>query len=136
MIAMMVCGGFVYAFAFNGFNVEKAIGGEVEAWLADAGGGGSGGEPDPCDCMASYMSPYEDCSSNVCKSNADCDGKASCSSECAQKDYEFGCDNCEVWTDDDGTHNLFCGNEGDKCKDNPESCSPGTDPLDQPAQGM
>ena len=39
MIALMVCGGFVYAFAFDGFNVETATGGEVEAWLAQAGGG-------------------------------------------------------------------------------------------------
>ena len=42
MIALMVCGGFVYAFAFDGFNVETATGGEVEAWLAAASGGGSG----------------------------------------------------------------------------------------------
>ncbi len=43
MIALLVCSGFVYAFAFDGFNVETATGGEVEAWLAQAGGGGSGG---------------------------------------------------------------------------------------------
>ena len=49
MIAMMVCGGFVYAFAFDGFNVETATGGEVEAWLAEAGGGGEYGTPrDQC----------------------------------------------------------------------------------------
>ena len=49
MIALMVCGGFVYAFAFDGFNVETATGGEVEAWLAAAGGGNSG-TPGDCDC--------------------------------------------------------------------------------------
>ena len=43
LIALMVCSGFVYAFAFDGFNVETATGGEVEAWLAQAGGGSSGG---------------------------------------------------------------------------------------------
>ena len=42
MIALLVCSGFVYAFAFDGFNVETATGGEVEAWLTQAGGGGSG----------------------------------------------------------------------------------------------
>ena len=58
MIALMVCGGFVYAFAFDGFNVETATGGEVEAWLAQAGGGGSGEDPPPdgeapaCDCRS------------------------------------------------------------------------------------
>ncbi len=34
MIALMVCAGFVYAFAFDGFNVETATGGEVESWFA------------------------------------------------------------------------------------------------------
>ena len=43
MIALMVCGGFVYAFAFDGFNVETATQGDVEAWLAVAEGGSSGG---------------------------------------------------------------------------------------------
>jgi hypothetical protein len=43
MIALMVCSGFVYAFAFDGFNVETATGGEVEEWLEHASGGASGG---------------------------------------------------------------------------------------------
>ena len=49
LIALMVCSGFVYAFAFDGFNVETATQGDVEAWLAAAGGGGSGSgeEEDP-----------------------------------------------------------------------------------------
>ena len=34
LIALMVCGGFVYTFVFDGFNIEIATGGEVEAWLA------------------------------------------------------------------------------------------------------
>jgi len=48
LIALMVCSGFVYAFAFDGFNVETATGGEVEAWLVDAGGGGSGEDTITC----------------------------------------------------------------------------------------
>ena len=43
LIALMICSGFVYTFAFNGFNVETATGGEVDVWLAAAGGGSSGG---------------------------------------------------------------------------------------------
>ncbi len=44
MIAFLFGAGFIYAFAFDGFNIEKVTGGEVEAWLAAAGGGGSGGD--------------------------------------------------------------------------------------------
>ena len=50
MIALLIGSGFVYAFAFDGFNVETATGSEVEAWLAAAGGGGSSGTPGDCDC--------------------------------------------------------------------------------------
>ena len=42
MIALLFCAGFVYAFTFNGFNVETIPGSEVEAWLASASGGSSG----------------------------------------------------------------------------------------------
>ncbi len=50
LIALMVCGGIVYTFASDGFNVKTVTGGEVEAWLAAAGGGNSGG-PSKCDCL-------------------------------------------------------------------------------------
>ena len=52
MIALLFSAGLVYAFAFDGFNVETVTGGEVEAWLAQAGDDNSGEEPDeePCDC--------------------------------------------------------------------------------------
>ena len=42
LITLMVCGGFVYAVGFDGFNVQTATGDEVEAWLEAASGGGSG----------------------------------------------------------------------------------------------
>ena len=61
LIALMVCAGFVYAFAFDGFNIETVPGGEVEAWLAQANGGGSGGDPDPCDCG------YTSCPTTKCR---------------------------------------------------------------------
>ena len=51
LIALMVCSGFVYAFAFDGFNVETATQGDVEAWLAAAGGGGSGEGLSKCKCL-------------------------------------------------------------------------------------
>ena len=53
MIALLVCSGFVYAFAFDGFNVETATGGEVEAWLAEASAESSYGTT-PEDCVANF----------------------------------------------------------------------------------
>ncbi len=47
MIALLFGAGFVYAFAFDGFNVQTATGGEVETWLEQAGGVAYGG---PCNC--------------------------------------------------------------------------------------
>ena len=49
MIALLIGSGFVYAFAFDGFNVETATGSEVEAWLVQAGG------------CSQYTTPPEDC---------------------------------------------------------------------------
>lgn len=43
MITLLFGAGFIYAFAFDGFNIEKVTGSEVEAWLAAAGGESSGG---------------------------------------------------------------------------------------------
>ena len=53
LITLMVCSGFVYAFAFDGFKVETATGGEVEAWLEQASDGGSG-----------YATPRDNCKEN------------------------------------------------------------------------
>ena len=39
MIVLLFGAGFVYAFAFDGFNVQTATDGEVEAWLAGGGRG-------------------------------------------------------------------------------------------------
>ena len=55
MIALLFGAGFVYAFAFDGFNVETVPGSEVDAWLAAAGGVSSGGD---------YT-----CNSDACKGN-------------------------------------------------------------------
>lgn len=47
MIALLLGAGFVYAFAFDGFNMETVSGTEVDTWLAQAGGVSYGG---PCNC--------------------------------------------------------------------------------------
>ncbi len=126
LIALMVCSGFVYAFAFDGFNVETVTGGEVEEWLAAAGGGGSGGgDPDPvlCDCLSSYM-VYEGCSTDLCESDGACgDDKAVCSDNCA---HENSCSTCAIDDFDD----IQCANEGELCGDNPEACGEPNDPMD------
>lgn len=48
LIALLFGAGFVYAFAFDGFDVETATGGDVEEWLEQASGGGSGEDPITC----------------------------------------------------------------------------------------
>ena len=45
MIALLFGAGFVYAFAFDGFNVETATGGKIEAWLAESDGDSDYGTP-------------------------------------------------------------------------------------------
>ena len=126
MIALLLGAGFVYAFAFDGFNVETVPNSEVDAWLAQESGGNYGGyDPDPCDCLSAYMT-YDGCSTDLCESPGACgDDKASCSGDCAQGG---NCSTCSIYTDSEGTHNLNCANEGDLCGDNPEACLPGDDP--------
>ena len=73
LIALMVCGGFVYAVGFDGFNVQTATGDEVEAWLAAASGGTSGGNSCSCGFENCPGSNCSDCTENgvgcdiVCK---------------------------------------------------------------------
>ena len=101
MIALMVCGGFVYAFAFDGFNVETATGGEVEAWLAQAGGGNSGdGDDDDddddvvCDCLWLPGQPI-DRSCGDCKTDYECGGElAECDTNCIKKTDEKNKSDC------------------------------------------
>ena len=63
MIALLFCAGFVYAFAFDGFQVETVSSAEVEAWLAQAGGGDYGGDdPEPPDCDCSNNKELSECS--------------------------------------------------------------------------
>ena len=88
MIALMVCGGFFYAFAFDGFNVETATGGQVETWLAQAGRGNSGdGDDDddegyPCNCLGppGYECEREDCAND----EVECEITTKCHTNCGK----------------------------------------------------
>ncbi len=59
LIALMVFSGFVYAFAFDGFNVETATDGEVEAWFT-AASDGDGGYGTPRDTCKENLNDYCD----------------------------------------------------------------------------
>ena len=84
LITLMVCGGFVYAVGFDGFNVETATGDEVEAWLEAANGGGSGGDDDDVVCPCLYLPGKEiDRECGDCKYEYECvDPQADCDTNC------------------------------------------------------
>ena len=109
LITLMVCSGFVYAFAFDGFNVETAIGGEVEAWLAAAGGGSSGSEDVVCDCLRMPGQPI-DRACGKCASDLECgDPQLDCETNCIKKTDPKKC-SCETGTK---CKESLCGNK--KC---------------------
>ena len=88
MITLMICSGFVYAVGFDGFNVETATGGEVEAWLAATSDGSSGGNRCSCgfaNCQAANPNLGMSCS-NCTKVTAKCKlfcGTCSCPDMCS-----------------------------------------------------
>ena len=93
MIALLFGAGLVYAFAFDGFNVETTTGGEVEAWLAAANGGGSSGGSDDvvCDCLWLPGQPI-DRSCGECKSDYECGGpQYECDTNCIRKKEKNKC---------------------------------------------
>ena len=88
MIALLVGAGFVYAFAFDGFNVETVPGAEVEAWIAQADGGNYGGGEGEGD-WACTCDNFDD-------KRKRCDG---CTEEdnCNNKTKQYPCSNkCEA----------------------------------------
>ncbi len=116
MITLLFGAGFIYAFAFDGFNIETVPGGEVEAWLASAGGSGSGGSdtpddggdtPDddtpgdgdeggPCDCPG-VGAPYGDCNcGNQTFKKTKTDKKGSWKNPCGGADTSFPCPSCKL----------------------------------------
>ena len=82
LIALMVCVGFVYAFASDGFNVETATQGDVEAWLAAAGGVGSGGDSCSCGFANCPGSNCSNCTNITSKCQTLC-GTCSCPDMCS-----------------------------------------------------
>ena len=100
LIALMICGGFVYTFAFDGFNVQTVTDSEVEAWLEAANGGGSGGSGNSyaCDNAAcggngNAVNQYSECPARK--------GKANCTGCSMVRDYcRKGCShkhtNCHI----------------------------------------
>ncbi len=121
LIALMVCSGFVYAFAFDGFNVETVTGGEVEEWLDKASG------------KENYN---KNCTNNACvQSWAGCTGSATnpctnCthqSNNCAMKKGKSKCKHthpgCGTSSDpkcpfNSGGSNKYCSSGGNSCPSN------------------
>ncbi len=113
MIALLLGAGFVYAFAFDGFNMETVPGAEVDAWLAQEGGGDYGGdnddtpeddddtpedgdEGDPCKC-AGVGAPYGDCNcGNQIFRITKRDRQGSWKNPCGGADTSFPCPACTL----------------------------------------
>ena len=102
MIALLLGAGFVYAFAFDGFNVETVPGAEVDAWLAQEGEGDygddtpeDGDEGDPCDC-AGVGAPHGDCNcGNQIFRKTKTDKEGSWKNPCGGADTSFPCPSCD-----------------------------------------
>ena len=109
MIALLVCSGFVYAFAFDGFNIETATGGEVEAWLAQAGDNNYGGGGEACACDTSNDGRKR---CDNCGNREQVDGQWQ--NPCKDKTKQYPCSNkCEA-------RNSHSGSKPDcSCANNP-----------------
>ena len=84
MIVLLFGAGFVYAFAFDGFNVETVTGGEVEAWIAQAGDDNSGDpvytcDSDACKGNSNPAHQYSECPSRSSKGKATKENCTGCS---------------------------------------------------------
>ncbi len=101
LIAFLVGTGFVYAFAFDGFNVQTATDGDVDVWVAMASSGNCGGDDDesePCECLFAPDPECGDCPPlKEGEDKGECGNKwASCSDNCPPKKLvpPIGCDQC------------------------------------------
>ena len=65
LIALLICAGIVYAFGFNGFNVQTATNGNVDAWLAQTASEGCGGTDD-CGSKCTVDGEADKCQGNGC----------------------------------------------------------------------
>ena len=98
MIALLFGVGFVYAFAFDGFNVQTVTDAEVEAWIsASASGGSSGDDGDDviCDCLFKPGQPI-DRSCGQCATDYECKGpQTDCDTNCIKGTNADKC-SCET----------------------------------------
>ena len=65
LIALLICAGIVYAFGFNGFNVQTATNGNVDAWLAQTASEGCGGTDD-CGSKCTVDGKADKCQGSNC----------------------------------------------------------------------
>ena len=108
LIALLICGVFVYAFAFDGFNIETATGGEVEAWLAVGDNYGKDCDNDGC------VQSWAGCPGNGC---TDCEKQDSnCSSNC--KHGHQGCGNTGNCPFNSSGGTGYCSEGGSTCPSN------------------
>ena len=118
LITLMICGGFVYAVGFDGFNVETATGGEVEAWLEAANGGGSGsGDLNRCKCSYQSKGLCHNCKSSKKPDNKPCGGQSAdgCQPKCRQDNHDC--------TNNGGCIREVCKNShfaGTRCRRHPD----------------
>jgi len=118
LITVLFCAGFVYAVAFDGFNIETVTGGDVDAWLAAASSGGSGTKTKDCDNSSCnpIIGGFAGCPGNGC---TDCEKKTPnlCDTNCKQGHQ--GCGNtgsCPYNAKGSG----YCSNGQAGC---PDSCN-------------
>ena len=125
LIALMVCCGFVYTFAFDGFNVRTVTDSEVEAWLGKA----SGQENYNKDCNNNAcVSSWAGCPGNGCTdctSNGDnirnCAIDKRGNSKCGRSHSGCGTSSKPKCPFNSGTSKKYCANGGNSCPDGTES---------------
>ena len=118
MIALMVCAGFVYAFAFDGFNIETVTGGEVEKWIELSVGPNYGKNCTNDGCVQSWAG---------CTGSADnqCTNCTDQSSNCTQGPGKKKCGHSHRKCGDTGDcpfnsggGNKYCSSGGSTCPSN------------------
>ncbi len=122
LITLMICGGFVYTFAFDGFNVQTVTDSEVEAWLEKASGQENYGKD--CDNNACVQS-WAGCPGNGCRdctSNGDairnCTIDKRGNSKCGRSHTGCGTSSKNAGSKcpfNSGSSRKYCANGGNSC---------------------
>ena len=140
MVALLLGAGFVYAFAFDGINVETVPGAEVDAWLAQEGEGDygdddddtpeDGDEGDPCKCSAT-SDPYGECTcGNQIFRKTKTDKKGSWKDPCGGVVDPYPCPN------GDGCRNSHSSSGNSDCSCDPYPGHDLTNPNSPPRQKL